>query len=61
MTFVKQFNTKADVLMEKLQKSADGSASVALFPELNHATLDAIALVLEYNLLKLNKIFFYYS
>lgn len=43
MTFVKQFNNKADILMEKLSKSADGKTLVDLFKEINHTTLDAIA------------------
>jgi hypothetical protein len=45
MTFVKQFNNKADILMEKLSKSADGKTLVDLFKEINHTTLDAIAQV----------------
>lgn len=45
MTFVNQFNTISDVLMEKLTKSADGKTTVNLFNEINQATLDAIALV----------------
>ena len=45
MTFVAQFNYKADILMEKLAKSADGKTMVNLFKEINHTTLDAIAQV----------------
>jgi hypothetical protein len=46
MNFVGQFNSKADILMEKLSKSADGKTPVNLFNEINRATLDAIALVI---------------
>lgn len=45
MNFVGQFNSKADVLMEKLSKLADDKTVVNLFNEINRATLDAIALV----------------
>ncbi len=43
MTFVGQFNTKAEMLMERLRSFADGKTAVGLASELNHATLDAIA------------------
>ena len=46
MTFVDQFNTKADSLMERLRSFADGKTVVNLFKEFNHATLDDIAQVL---------------
>ena len=45
MNFVSQFNNKADILMDKLMKLADGVTPVNLFHEINRATLDAIALV----------------
>ena len=45
MTFVGQFNIKADMLMDRLQSFADGKTAVKLFTEFNHATLDAIAQV----------------
>lgn len=45
MTFIDQFNSKADMLMEKLRLSADGKTPIRLFDEINHATLDAIAQV----------------
>lgn len=45
MEFVGQFNQKADILMEKLRSMADGKTVISLFPEINRATLDAIALV----------------
>lgn len=45
MDFVGQFNSKADILMEKLSKLADGKTAIHLFNEINRATLDAIALI----------------
>lgn len=45
MTFVQQFNTISDILMENLRLQADGVTVVKLFNEMNRATLDAIALV----------------
>ena len=45
MTFVGQFNLKADMLMERLRSFADGKTPVGLAKELNHSTLDAIAQV----------------
>ena len=45
ITFVKHFNTKVDILMERLRTLADGKKSIRLFPEMNHLTLDAIAIV----------------
>ena len=48
MTFVSQFNTKADILMNRLRNLADGQTLIHLFKELNHATLDAIAQVKKY-------------
>ena len=51
MTFVNQFNTKADILMERLKYLADGKTVVDLFSEFNHVTLDAIAqVILNYNI-----------
>ncbi len=47
MTFVGQFNQKADMLMDRLQTLADNKTLVHLFEEFNHATLDAIAQVYE--------------
>jgi hypothetical protein len=46
MTFVNQFNVKADMLLERLRLFSDGKTIVSLFKELNHATLDAIAQVI---------------
>ena len=48
MNFVSQFNVKADILMDKLLRMADGKTLVNLFHEINRATLDAIALVYIY-------------
>lgn len=45
MSFVGQFNSISDILVEKLTKLADGKTPVNLFNEINQATLDAIALV----------------
>jgi hypothetical protein len=42
MTFVGQFNQTADLLMERLRTMADGKTSIKLFPEINHAILDAV-------------------
>ena len=49
MKFVEQFNSTADMLMEKLTESADGKTLVRLLDEFNKATLDAIALVDQFN------------
>ena len=43
LDFVKEFNNKADILLERLRTMADGKTSINLFEELNKATLDAIA------------------
>ena len=45
MTFVNQFNIKADILMERLRSLADGKTTIKLLNEFNRATLDAIAQV----------------
>ena len=45
MTFVNQFNSKADILMEKLRTKADGKTVVTLLEEFNRVALDAIAQV----------------
>ena len=45
MTFLKQFNEKSDILMDRLRSFADGKRVVDLFPELNHTALDAINLI----------------
>ena len=54
MTFVSQFNTKADILMNRLRNLADGGTLVYLLKEFNHATLDAIAQVTNIMKRKLN-------
>lgn len=58
MDFVVQFNSKADILMDKLSKLADENKQIDLFDEMNHATLDAIALV---NIIYLNLMKFIYK
>lgn len=45
MTFIDQFNTKSDLLMERLRSFADNKTIVNLHKEINHATLDVIAQV----------------
>ena len=45
MNFVVQFISKADILMDKLSKLVDEKTKIDLFTEINHANLDAIALV----------------
>ncbi len=45
MTFVNQFNTKADILTEKLRTKADGKTIINLLDEFNRVALDAIAQV----------------
>jgi hypothetical protein len=42
MTFVEQFNQKADMLMERFRSMADGKTQINLLTEMNHATLDAV-------------------
>ena len=46
MTFVDQFNIKADTLTDRLKNLADGKTIVDLSTEFNHAALDAIAQVI---------------
>lgn len=50
MTFVKQFNSISDTVLDNLRQKADGKTLVSLFNECNRATLDAIAMV-SYNTL----------
>jgi len=47
MTFVNQFNSKADILTEKLRTQADGKTVISLLDEFNRVALDAIAQVFE--------------
>ena len=44
-SFIDEFNTKGDMLLEKLRSIADGNTEVVMLDEFNHATLDAIATV----------------
>ena len=43
MTFIDQFNSKVDILSERLRTFADGKTIVPLAKEFNHTALDAIA------------------
>ncbi len=45
MTFIDQFNDKAEILMERLRSLADGKTTISLLDEFNNITLDAIAKV----------------
>lgn len=45
MDCLKEFNSKADLLMEKLRKQADGKTLVYLGKEMNYVALDIIASV----------------
>ncbi len=46
MNLIEEFNSKGDILLERIRSLADGKTVVTLFNELNHATLDVIASVL---------------
>ncbi len=45
--FVNQFNSKADHLMDKLRRKADGKTVITLWDEFNRVALDAIAQVFD--------------
>ena len=45
MTFLTQFNSKADILTEKLRTKADSKTVITLLDEFNRVALDAIAQV----------------
>jgi hypothetical protein len=45
ITFIDQFNVKADILMDRLRSMADGKTIVLLLNELNNTALDAIVQV----------------
>lgn len=47
MTFVTHFNEITNELTVKFRAKADGQTVVQLFNEINKATLDAIALVIN--------------
>lgn len=47
MTFVDHFNEITNGLTHKFRSLADGKTVVCLFNEINRATLDAIALVID--------------
>ena len=61
MTFMNEFNAKADILAKFLKKRADGKSEIILLDELNHTALDIIASV-WINIVKniLNQIFLIY-
>ena len=42
-----EFNSKGDILMERLRSIADGKQTITLLKELNRATLEAIASVFK--------------
>ncbi|XP_070576492.1 cholesterol 24-hydroxylase-like isoform X3 [Ptychodera flava] len=45
MNLMRQFNDSADLLIQKLEKCADGKTPVSMLDEFNHVTLDVIAKV----------------
>jgi hypothetical protein len=45
MSFIEEFNSKGDILLERIRTLADGKTVVTFFDELNHAALDVIASV----------------
>ena len=47
MTFMKEFNSKTDILIDFLRKKADGKTEIKLTDEINHTTLDIIASVIS--------------
>ena len=48
--FIDEFNVKGDMLLEKLEKKANGKTVISMLDEFNRATLDVIASVsLELN------------
>ena len=48
MTFMKEFNSKTDRLIDFLRKKADGKTEIKLIDEINNMTLDIIASVSLY-------------
>ena len=50
ITFIDQFNVKADILMERLRTMADGKKIVVLLNELKNTALDAIAQVKQFEI-----------
>jgi hypothetical protein len=45
MTFMEEFSSKADSLVEFLKKRADGKTEIILLDEINHTALDIIGSV----------------
>ena len=58
MTFMTEFNSKADILVDFLKTKADGKTELVLIDHLNHTALDIIASV--FCLFLFFKIFFHY-
>ena len=60
--FMPIFNSKADILIEKLRNVADGKTSITLLDEFNSITLDLIAHVsFNKTLLPLKTFFLLYT
>ena len=49
MTFMREFNSKADILVDFLKTKADGKTEITLLDEFNHTALDIIASVGFFN------------
>lgn len=45
MTFMREFNSKADILVSFLRDRADGKTEIKLIDQFNHIALDIIASV----------------
>ena len=45
ISFMDEYNSKSDLLLEKLRISADGRKEITLLNEFHHVTLDVIATV----------------
>ena len=55
MTFMKEFNEKADILIEYLKKKANGKTEITLLDKFNHTALDIIASVRKFYYFKILK------
>lgn len=44
-SFIDEYNTKGDMLLEKIRSIADGKKEIIMLDEFNHAALDVIATV----------------
>jgi hypothetical protein len=47
MNAISVFNSKGNILMDRLRSLADGKTEINLFSEINHAALDIIAHVIR--------------